>query len=151
MTLYYLFLDRCLLLHNWLLRWISLDGKYVNGEFREKDSFRASMVTSSLHGQSDDPELYAWEHRCTQHPKSCPLAHFQARMELTRYQMKQLLAAVELTPPSENLNFLLPTLYVTVTDFRSLLQSPYAWQDIHASDTELMSRSDAVLRRSRML
>jgi hypothetical protein len=131
--------------------WISLHEGQMHNELSVEDSFRGSMATSSLHGESEDPEVYAWEHRCSQYAKNHSLAHFQERMKLIRYRMSRLLAAVELTPLSQNLSFLVPTLRATHAELRFLLNSPGAWQDIHASDAELVSRTEAVLRRNHKL
>jgi hypothetical protein len=130
-----------------LENWIGLHEGQMHNELSEVDSFRGSMATSSHHGEFEDPEVYAWEHRYPQYAKSYSLAHFQERMKLIRYRMSRLLAAVELTPPSQNIFFLVPTLRATHAELRFLLNSPSAWQDIHAADTELMSRAEAALRK----
>jgi hypothetical protein len=137
-------LRRCPLLPG---NWISLHEGQMHNEPSEEDSFCGSMATSSLHGEFEDPEVYAWEHRCPQHAETYSLAHFRERMKSVRCRMSRLLAAVELTPPSQNLSFLLPTLRAMHTELRFLLNSPGAWQDIHATDSELFSRAEAVLRK----
>ena len=119
----------------------------MHNKLSEGDSFCGSIATTSPHGEFEDPEVYAWEHRCPQYAKTYSLAHLRERMKSIRYRMSQLLAAVELIPPSQNLLFLLPTLRATHAELRSLLQSPGSWQDIHAADTELISRAEAALRK----
>ena len=94
-----------------------------------------------------DPEVYAWEHRWPHQVSSFAFADFQTRMELTRYRMRRLLAAVEQTPLSQNLYFFLPPLRATHAEFHTLLRSSGAWQDIHGDDMDLMSRAEAVLRK----
>jgi hypothetical protein len=123
----------------------------MHNELSEDDSFRGSMATSSLHGELEDPEVYAWEHRCPQRANIDSLAHLRERMKSIRYRLGRLLVAVEPTPLSGNLYFLLPMLRATHAELRLLLQSPGAWQDIHAADTELMSRAEAALRKNNVL
>lgn len=123
----------------------------MHNELSEEDSFRSSMATSSLHGESEDPEVYSWEYRRPKYAHIYPLAHFRERKESVRYRISQLLVAAELKPPSQNVMFLLPTLRATYAEFRSLLNSSGAWQDIHAADAELVSRAEAVLQRNHQL
>lgn len=136
---------------NGLWNWIDLHEGQLHKELSEGDSFHDNMETSTLHGEYDDSEVYAWEHKCPQPVTPSSLPDYWVRMESTRYRMKRLLAAVELTPQSENPSFLLPTLRATCGEFRSLLESPYAWQDIHAADSELILRAEAALRKANML
>lgn len=132
-------------------KWVALHEGHGQNKLSAVNPFLGSIPTSSLHGESEDREVYAWEHRCSPNAETFSFTHFRTRMELTRYRMQRLLAAVEPTPLSENLYFLLPTLRTTQAEFRSLLQAPCAWQDIHAADTELISRAEAVLRRMHVL
>lgn len=109
--------------------------------------FDKSSERIGLHEQEEDPEAYAWDHKCHQYAVAPSLPHFRAHIEMIRYRMRRLLAAVELTPTSQNLFFLLPTLRATHAELRSLLESPCAWQDIHAADAELISRAESALRK----
>jgi hypothetical protein len=140
-------------LHNRVLKWIDLHEAHGRNRLSEVDPFPDCMATSSPFGDFGDGDIELWGTLSRGRiPAESPL-EFRDRAEFIRCRLTMLLKTVEAfpKPPPMSTNGVanvLPELRVLYSDFRSLRNSPLAWQSIDAGDAQLLSKAATALRES---
>jgi len=140
------------LLHNWALRWIYLHEEHVREQLNAVNPFLGGIAASSPFGDFGEGEIESCgTHSRGRIPAESLLA-FRDRAEFIRCRLTMLLKTIEVysrLPATQSHDVLnvLPELCVLYSHFRSLRNSPPAWQSIHTEDTQLLSRAETALAK----
>lgn len=140
-------------MHNRAFQWINLHEDHSTNQLDAVDPFFGSIAASSPLGALDDREASDYELALWQRLRVQSLDHYRRHVELLRARMQHALCVVESfrqspRPCAADLERALSELRAITAAFCALYGSPFAWQNIHSGDSELIARAEFLLQAS---